>query len=158
MDVLSANRIDFGWIPEESMSYKYGTGGITKLVYVIDDHPSVRAAVKKTLEWEGYPVEVFENGEELFEAISVCLPDLILLDMFMPEPDGFEVLRKIKDKGLSIPIIAMSGGGPMPIADIFEISRWLGVKRTLAKPFGRRDLVDAVEGCLLGIPDKHREE
>lgn len=82
-----------------------------QLIFIIEDNPTTRKVLKITLEHEHYSVVVAESGESALQKIKTCKPDLILLDLILPDTDGFELscqLRTIpyvKD----IPIIALTG-------------------------------------------------
>ncbi len=85
--------------------------GAPALVLVVDDQPRTLQMVKKVLACDGYHVITAESGEEALRCIGTRLPDLILLDVVMPEMDGFEVCEKIKatPAAQDIPIIFLSG-------------------------------------------------
>ena len=74
--------------------------------------------------------------------------DLVLVDIFMPEMDGFEVIRALRTQVPLPPIVAMSGGGPTRLGDVLAIAATLGATRTLRKPFTSRELVDALRDVL----------
>lgn len=118
------------------------------LIFVIDDHLFVRSSVRQTLEISGYRVRDFEEGSNALHAIQEETPDLVITDIFMPDADGYEMTRAIKVLHPGIPIIAMSGGGPMPLTTILKIGEILGAKRSLIKPFSRGELLMAIEDCL----------
>lgn len=65
-------------------------------VFIVDDEPSIRKTFQAFLAREGYDIELYENGMHLLTALEKSLPDAILLDVMMPEIDGFEVCRQIK--------------------------------------------------------------
>jgi len=67
-----------------------------KDVLVVDDNPDVREMIKQMLEDEKIGVRMAENGLKALEALQEAVPDLILLDLMMPEMDGFEVIRQLK--------------------------------------------------------------
>ena len=118
------------------------------LIFVIDDHSFVRSSVRRTLEISGYRVRDFEEGRTAISAFQHETPNLVITDIFMPDADGYEMTSAIKARYPEIPIIAMSGGGPMPLATILKIGEILGAKRSLVKPFSRTELLMAIEDCL----------
>src|SRR3954471_6947368 len=81
------------------------------LVLIVDDDPGLRRAVRASLEAEGYSVREAGNADEGLAALEEGAPDLILLDLMMPEVDGGEVRRRVQDKhGVgTIPVIMFSG-------------------------------------------------
>ena len=81
-----------------------------KRILVVDDDPDFASAIATTLEGEGFLVEQAYNGTECLEKVKESPPDLILLDIMMPEVDGYEVCAELKgDKQYAkIPIIALT--------------------------------------------------
>src|SRR3954447_1008666 len=81
------------------------------LVLVVDDDPQVREVVRVNLEMEGYTVREAANAEEGLAAVEDDAPDLILLDVMMPQIDGWEMLRRVQVRhGIgSIPVVMFSG-------------------------------------------------
>ncbi|MBI4001864.1 MAG: response regulator, partial [Nitrospira defluvii] len=75
--------------------------------------------------------------------------DLILLDMFMPDKDGLETIGELRRTHPGIRIIAMSGGGFKGTVDVLHVAKMLGARQTLAKPFTREQLLEAVREELL---------
>jgi len=81
-----------------------------KKVLVIDDEPDLSAMVKKNLEKEGFDVDIAYNGQEGIEKIQESPPDIVVLDVMMPEKDGFAVCKELKsnDEYADIPIIMLT--------------------------------------------------
>jgi excisionase family DNA binding protein len=81
------------------------------LVLVVDDDPQVREIVRLNLEMEGYAVVEAGDAEEGLKAVEADAPDLILLDVMMPQVDGWEMLRRVQERhGIgSIPVVMFSG-------------------------------------------------
>ncbi len=100
-----------------------------KKVLIIEDEKMVRNLMKKKLLERGYEVEIAENGKIGVEKIKEFGPDLILLDIIMPEMNGFEVLRAMEEEGLSeIPVIIISNSGqPVEIDKVkeFGVEDWI---------------------------------
>src|SRR5438105_732779 len=80
-------------------------------ILIVYDDQNFRTYLSSLLHAKGYTVETAENGDQLVRRLSSTrpLPSLILLDVLMPDNDGIELMRKIKDLGLSIPVIIVSG-------------------------------------------------
>jgi DNA-binding response OmpR family regulator len=74
-------------------------------VLVVDDDPSIRLLYKEELEEEGYEVQVAASGEEALKVFDEFEPDIVTLDILMPDMDGIQVLRKMKEKRPRVPII-----------------------------------------------------
>src|SRR2546423_5348970 len=88
-----------------------GKGGGGPLVLVVDDDPQVRELVRANLELEGYTVREAGSAAEGLGALEEQAPDLILLDVMMPQMDGWEMLRRVQERhGIgSIPVVMFSG-------------------------------------------------
>lgn len=85
-------------------------------ILVVDDEESIRKSLAGVLNDEGYNVSLARDGEEALAFLDRSLPSLILLDIWMPGFDGIEVLKRIKEKDSSIPVIMISGHGSIDVA------------------------------------------
>ena len=81
-----------------------------KRILVVDDEPDFCAIVQNQLEKEGFDVEIAYNGIEGLEKVHANPPDAIVLDVMMPEMDGYEVCRKLKgdEKSVDIPVALLT--------------------------------------------------
>jgi excisionase family DNA binding protein len=111
------------------------------LVLVVDDDPSVREVVRVNLEMEGYTVREAANAEEGLNAVEDDAPDLILLDVMMPEVDGWEMLRRVQERhGTgSIPVVMFSGQLEGSAA---RDAAQRGAQAFVGKPFDLRALIE----------------
>ncbi|WP_457673995.1 sigma-54-dependent transcriptional regulator [Thiolapillus sp.] len=115
-------------------------------ILVVDDEPDIRDSVKDILEDEGYGVGLAENGEAARIALRERRPDLILLDIWMPDIDGISLLKEWSEgDGLPCPVIIMSGHGTVETA--VEATR-LGAYDFLEKPLSLAKLLLTVERAL----------
>ena len=115
-------------------------------ILVVDDEPEIRNLVKEILDDEGYEVEVAENGTQAREKRRARRPDLVLLDIWMPDVDGISLLKEWQDEeGLASPVIIMSGHGTVETA--VEATR-LGAYDFLEKPLSMAKLLVTVERSL----------
>ncbi len=114
-------------------------------VLVIDDSAFARQMIAKILTAQDNEVLEARNGQEGIEKAEQYRPDCIVLDLLMPEMDGFGVLRVLKEKGLMIPTIVLS-------ADIQETVQAeclkLGAVAFIEKPLKEGQLLEAVNGVL----------
>jgi two-component system cell cycle response regulator len=114
---------------------------------VVDDDPINRMLLSKSLEQQGHRVMTAENGLEALAALQAQPFDVVLLDVLMPEPDGYEVLARLKqDPGLRhVPVIMVSA-----LEDIQCVVRCIemGAEDYLPKPFDPVLLRARVNGCL----------
>src|SRR5207245_517267 len=79
-----------------------------KRILIVDDEAMIRKAIHLALEKEGYEVVEAETGGEALRRIELSKPDLILLDIMLPDVSGFDVCRDIRKAGLRVPIITLS--------------------------------------------------
>ena len=113
------------------------------LVLVVDDEPDIRSTVREILEDEGYQVVVAENAAVARELRRSARPDVVLLDIWMPDLDGISLLREWSASGLqSCPVIMMSGHGTVETA--VEATR-LGAYDFVEKPISLAKLLLTIE-------------
>jgi len=118
-----------------------------KTILVVDDEPRIIEAVSMNLELEGYQVSGAGNGYEALQKLTEDLPDLIILDVMMPEIDGFETLRKIREVS-TVPVIMLTVKGE----EIDKVKGLdLGADDYVTKPFGPKELVSRVKAALRRI-------
>jgi two-component system KDP operon response regulator KdpE len=104
------------------------------LVLLIDDDDALRESVSAGLATYGYRVTALASGASAVQAVSADPPSAIVLDLFMPEMDGFEVMRGLRDLPACPPVIAISGGGRSQ-SDLLPLALGLGAAAVLHKPF-----------------------
>lgn len=115
-------------------------------ILIVDDEPDIRELVREILDEEGYSVEVAENGESARRARRTRRPDLVLLDIWMPDIDGISLLKEWRESGgLPGPVIMMSGHGTVETA--VEATR-LGAWDFIEKPISLAKLLVTVERAL----------
>lgn len=117
---------------------------MSKLILVVDDEPRLINLVRGYLEEEGYGVVTAANGREALFAARDHKPDLIVLDLMMPEMDGWEFLRLHRQER-NTPIIMLTAR----VDDVDKIAGLeMGADDYLAKPFSPRELVARVRAVL----------
>ena len=79
------------------------------LIAVVDDEEPIRKALSRLLRLAGLKVETFSSGTEFLESVGDHTPDCLVLDLHMPEEDGFEVGSQLAHTGFRIPIVAITG-------------------------------------------------
>jgi two-component system, sensor histidine kinase and response regulator len=114
-------------------------------ILVAEDHRDSREALQILLESAGYDVEVAVDGRHALASALSEPPDLILMDIMMPEMDGFEVTRRLRRNGPteSVPIIAVTA-----MHGATELALEAGVDEVVAKPINIRALLSTVRTWL----------
>lgn len=115
-----------------------------KLILIVDDEARMVDFIQMNLELEGYRVSTASNGLEALERVREDLPDLVLLDVMMPEMDGFETLRRIRQVS-NVPVIMVTVRGDEP--DLVR-GLELGADDYISKPFSPRELLSRVKAVL----------
>ena len=120
---------------------------MTKKILIADDEPSIVTAVEFLLRREGFEVETARDGTEALERIAASRPDLVVLDVMMPQKSGYEVCRTIREREewRDIKIIMLSAKGRDA-----EVTRGmsLGADVYVTKPFSPRELMGRVRALL----------
>ena len=113
---------------------------------IADDDPAISRFVLKIAESKGFAANAVADGKKLLNALSVSLPDIIVLDIVMPDMDGLEVLGELAARGIQTPIILISGYEQNYIDAAFKIgsANGLPILGALFKPFGKSELA-----CML---------
>ena len=114
-------------------------------IFVIEDEPGIRLAVKDELEFEGFEVELVEDGAVGVAAILRARPDLILLDLMLPGRNGFEICRDVRAQGIRTPIIVITARNQE--ADKVRALE-LGADDYVTKPLGLAELVARIRAVL----------
>ena len=113
-------------------------------ILVVDDEPNIVELAKLYLEQEGYRVEGVSSGNDALSKLSTAQPALIVLDLMLPDIDGFEICREIRKKN-DIPILMLTARKE----DVDKIvGLELGADDYLTKPFNPRELVARVKAIL----------
>jgi len=114
-------------------------------ILVVDDEDALRTVLSAELEGEGYQVTTAADGQEAIKVLNTSAFDLILLDIKMPNVDGFEVLKFVKDKHPKTKVVMLTG-----FADLKNAieSKKLGAEDFVSKPYDLVDLLTTVERVL----------
>ena len=120
---------------------------MSKKILIADDEPNIVAAVEFLLQHNGYEVHVARDGEEALKLVEATHPDLVLLDVMMPQKSGYEVCKRIRERAdwRHIKIIMLSAKGRDS-----EVNKGLstGADVYVTKPFSTRELMDKIKGLL----------
>ncbi len=130
------------------MSKVYSREGMSKYIAIIEDEPDISNLVALHLKKSNFEVREFVDAGSFMETIETKLPDLIILDLMLPDADGLELCRQLKNSGglvSSIPIIMLT-------AKTEEMDRVLGLELGaddyVGKPFSPKELVARVKAVL----------
>lgn len=120
---------------------------MTQTVYIVDDEPSIRRLLSAALEEAGYGTQAFSEGKALLAALRHTLPDLIILDWMMPEPDGLEVCRRLREDPATrpVPVLMLTARGR---EDDRVTGLNMGADDYLSKPFSVRELTARVKALI----------
>jgi DNA-binding response OmpR family regulator len=120
---------------------------VSKKILIADDEPNIVAAVEFLLRRNGYEVHVARDGEEALKLVEACHPDLVLLDVMMPQKSGYEVCLRMRERSdwRHIKIIMLSAKG----RDM-EVNKGLsmGADVYVTKPFSTRELMGKIRELL----------
>jgi two-component system, OmpR family, response regulator MprA len=116
-----------------------------QLVLVVDDDEQIRQALERALRLEGFAVEVAGGGVPALEAAADVPPDVIVLDVVMPDLSGIEVTRRLRGQGSQVPICILSARDE--VADRVEGLR-VGADDYLVKPFALEELLARLRALL----------
>lgn len=120
-------------------------------VLVVDDEESIVKLVQYNLQQAGYEVITTDNGLRAVQAVHSEKPDLIILDLMLPELDGMDVCKRLRQEGVTTPIIMLT-------AKDDEIDRILGLEMGaddyVTKPFSPRELIARVKAVLRRTGDE----
>ena len=128
-----------------------GKSKFMALILITDDTAFARRMVKKAIKEDDHKIIEASNGQECLEMVATNSPDCILLDLLMPELDGFGVLKELQKKGSKIPVIVLS-------ADIQDTTRTqceeLGAFMILQKPPKPLEIIKAISEALKAVENK----
>ena len=112
---------------------------------MVDDEPSIRQLVTNSLARAGYRVDSAADGALAWEALQVRRYDLLITDNFMPKITGIELVKKIRGKSSTLPVVMATGSFP---AEELERHPWLGISDILLKPFTIEQILKTVKKVL----------
>jgi len=114
-------------------------------VLIVEDNRDLAYGLRNNLEIEGYDVEVAEDGPGGLAAVRRQTPALVILDLMLPEMDGFRVLRTLRQEGHAVPVLILTARGEE--ADKVRGLK-MGADDYITKPFGLLELLARVEALL----------
>jgi len=133
----------FGW---ESRGFPKEKGdSAKKRILIVDDDANIRRSMQFELEKEGYAILESSSGKDALKIAQEAKPDLIILDLLMPELDGYDVLKELREEPATenIPVLVVS------IMEDKNNALQLGANDYLMKPINRADLLSTIQSLLV---------
>ncbi len=137
---------------EEKNNFKFEDNSLVSedrkiKVLIVDDDPDTLFTVGEMIETLGYETRFANNGVECLISLSASIPDLILLDIMMPQMDGFETIKRIKanDDTKNIPVFALTAHAMLDDKDIIERNGFIGL---ITKPVNRLELAFRIKEII----------
>ncbi|GMK46520.1 MULTISPECIES: response regulator transcription factor [Paenibacillus] len=120
-------------------------------IMVVDDDEKITSLLRRSLAFEGYEVSTAGNGMEGLKLLLTADPDMLILDVMMPQVDGWEVCRRVREGGSTVPILMLTAKD-----DISDRVKGLdaGADDYLIKPFALEELLARVRALLRRKSDK----
>jgi DNA-binding response OmpR family regulator len=111
-----------------------------KRLLVVDDHVEITDLIREIAGDDGYDVHTLNQSARFFDQFAQIRPEIVCIDIHMPDVDGIEILRWLSDNGSNARVIILSGGDPLftKVAERIAAAASLDV-RTLVKPFSLGD-------------------
>jgi DNA-binding response OmpR family regulator len=117
---------------------------MTKIL-LVEDSPDLAYGLATSLEIEGYQVEVADDGRKGLDRAKALRPDLVILDLMIPQIDGYKVLKLMRESGLDTPVLILTARG----AETDKVLGFrLGADDYVTKPFGLSELLARVQAIL----------
>ena len=114
-------------------------------ILVVEDEPAIALGLEDDLKMEGYEVEVVANAKSALQRVAATVFDLIVLDIMLPDRDGFEVCRSLRRDGLRMPILMLTAK-TQEAEKVMGLE--LGADDYMTKPFGTRELRARIKALL----------
>lgn len=114
-------------------------------VLVVDDEPAIRRFLRASLTAQGYDIAEAEDGARALEAVNRRPPDIVVLDLGLPDIDGLEIIRRLRESGNATPIIVLSSRADEP-GKVEALD--LGADDYVTKPFGVDELLARMRAAM----------
>ena len=127
------------------------------MIYMLEDDASIRKLVVYTLNSQGMETQGFERPSEFWKAMEQQLPQLLLLDIMLPEEDGLSVLRKLRTnpETKKLPVLLLTAKGS-EYDKVMGLD--MGADDYVVKPFGMMELMARIRAALRHVSNEHQEE
>jgi CheY-like chemotaxis protein len=116
-------------------------------ILIIDDDAQMRRLITRILKSAGHHVREAANGSTGLKRFGEARPALVVTDIFMPEKEGIETIRLLRQQAPDLPILVISGSG---LKDYLNFAMQLGATAALPKPFSANELLETVTRLVEG--------
>lgn len=123
-----------------------GRGVLVADILLVEDDEGIRRFIRKVLEREGYNIVEAGNGKDALACIEAQPFDVVISDVFMPEMDGLEAIKAIREILPTAKLVSMSGG--FQGIGLLAVAEALGADLVLPKPFTAAELIEAISGLM----------
>ena len=117
-------------------------------ILIIDDDPSIGDVLDRILRSEGHTVQAVTDGQKGVDLLHDQDFDLAIVDIFMPQKSGLEIIQEVKRSKPAVKLIAMTAFGAQDDIDMRGFAERYGAVRSFEKPFDRKEVVAAVSEAL----------
>lgn len=117
-------------------------------ILLVDDNIELRTLLSEALESDHYEIILAEDGDQASDYIQDQNFDLVVLDIFLPGKNGREVLKELREKSETTPVIVITGGNDTGVYDYLKMAKDLGASKVFQKPFDLRDFLKTVKELL----------
>ena len=116
-------------------------------VLLIEDEPNIIEAIRFILSRDGWRVDTHSDGETALDAVETRAPDLIILDVMLPNKSGYDILHDLRenDATKSLPVLMLTARGQKKDR---ELAERLGVNRFMTKPFSNSEILSTVHALV----------
>lgn len=123
-----------------------------KLVLIIDDDPILLKNIANWFAAAGSKVMTAPDGDVGLKRFAQVRPDLVVTDIIMPDREGVETIIAMKGEDVTVPILAISGGGRIGPSEFLSLALRLGADAALAKPFRSKEILATAASLLDPVP------
>lgn len=117
-------------------------------ILLVDDDNQFRAMLSEALTGEGFQVQEASDGLQALKLYQSQPADLVITDLVMPEKEGLEMIKEIKELFTGVKIIAISGGGRGGSKNYLTMAKAFGAQRVLTKPFLHHEMLTTIRQVL----------
>lgn len=125
-------------------------------ILLVDDDDAFRSAATRLIESLGHEVRAARGAREAYAALAAGPVDLVLLDVYMPDEDGLEIIRRLSAEVPDLRVVTITGGGALTPEITLTLAKRLGALDALPKPFTRDELAATIDRVLARPPAPER--